>query len=47
MASTAIAVVATGEAALAGELDAIDGCIDKLRAVGGPDAKNGGQVSSS
>ena len=31
----------------AGEQDAIDGCIDRLRAVGGPDAAGGGQVLSS
>ena len=33
--------------AIAGEQDAIDGCIDKLRAVGGPDARAGGEVLSS
>lgn len=31
----------------AGEQDAIDGCIDKLRSVGGPDARSGGEVISS
>lgn len=34
-------------AANAGEQDAIDGCIDQLRKVGGPDAAGGGQVVSS
>ena len=33
--------------AVAGEQEAIDGCIDRLRTVGGPDAKGGGQVLSS
>jgi hypothetical protein len=31
----------------AGEQEAIDGCIDKLRSVGGPDARSGGEVISS
>lgn len=47
MASATIAVLATGGPALAGEQEAIDGCNDKLRSVGGPDAKNGGEVLSS
>ncbi|SDB15342.1 hypothetical protein [Bauldia litoralis] len=33
--------------ALAAEQDAIDGCIDKVRATGGPDAAGGGEVLSS
>lgn len=47
MASAAIAAVGAFEPAIAGEQDAIDGCIDKLRAVGGPDARAGGEVLSS
>ena len=40
---------ATGVSAptMAGEQDAIDGCIDRLRSVGGPDARSGGEVLSS
>jgi hypothetical protein len=33
--------------ALAGEQDAIDGCIDQVRKVGGPDGRGGGKVLSS
>lgn len=33
--------------ARAGEQDAIDGCIDQIRKVGGPDAAGGGEVLSS
>ena len=33
--------------ALAAEQDAIDGCIDHIRGLGGPDAQGGGQVLSS
>ena len=33
--------------AAAAEQDAIDGCIDQMRKVGGPDAANGGEVLSS
>ncbi|THD84882.1 hypothetical protein E7811_03925 [Aliigemmobacter aestuarii] len=32
---------------MADEQAAIDGCIDQLRAVGGPDAQNGGEILSS
>ena len=32
---------------LAAEQDAIDGCIDRLREVGGPDARAGGEILSS
>ena len=32
--------------ALAAEQDAIDGCIDKLREVGGPDGQSGTVLSS-
>ena len=46
-ASAVIAVIGVLEPAVAGEQDAIDGCIDKLRAVGGPDGKAGGKVLSS
>lgn len=46
-ASAVIAVIGVLEPAFAGEQDAIDGCIDKLRAVGGPDGKAGGKVLSS
>lgn len=43
----ALAAIVTGTAVHAGEQDAIDGCIDQLRKVGGPDARSGGTVLSS
>lgn len=43
----AAAVISSFGPAYAGEQDAIDGCIDKVREVGGPDGANGGQVLSS
>ena len=43
---TATLLLATAPVS-AGEQDAIDGCIDKLRSVGGPDARSGGEVISS
>jgi hypothetical protein len=45
----AMTVTAFGSSSIvtAGEQDAIDGCIDKLRAAGGPDARTGGTVLSS
>lgn len=46
-ASAVIATLGTCAPVLAGEQEAIDGCIDQLRTVGGPDAKNGGEVLSS
>jgi hypothetical protein len=46
-APVALAAVITSNAAHAGEQDAIDGCIDQLRKVGGPDARSGGTVLSS
>ena len=47
MTFAAIATAGASSPALAGEQDAIDGCIDRLRAVGGPDARGGGKVLSS
>ncbi len=47
MASVAVAAVIVFEPAAAGEQDAIDGCIDRLRSVGGPDGAAGGEVLSS
>ena len=47
VASAVIAAIGALEPAMAGEQEAIDGCIDKLRAVGGPDGRAGGQVLSS
>lgn len=47
VASAAFAAIGAFEPAIAGEQDAIDGCIDRLRAVGGPDARAGGEVLSS
>ncbi len=44
---TVLAAIAGTTAASAGEQEAIDGCIDRLRAVGGPDARAGGEVLSS
>ncbi|MEQ8697471.1 MAG: hypothetical protein RLO48_04475 [Bauldia litoralis] len=46
---TAVMCFAVGATlpALAAEQDAIDGCIDKVRATGGPDAASGGEVLSS
>jgi hypothetical protein len=46
-ASVLLAVSVGAGSALAGEQDAIDGCIDQLRKVGGPDARGGGTVLSS
>jgi hypothetical protein len=45
--SVAIVSIVALQPVMAGEQEAIDGCIDKLRAVGGPDARAGGQVLSS
>lgn len=45
--AAAIAALGALEPATAGERDAIDGCIERMRAVGGPDAKAGGEVLSS
>ena len=45
--SAAIASIVALQPVMAGEQEAIDGCIDKLRAVGGPDGRAGGQVLSS
>lgn len=42
-----LAAIGTPLSAIAGEQDAIDGCIDQLRKVGGPDARAGGEVLSS
>ena len=47
MAAAAIAALGALEPAMAGEQEAIDGCIERLRTVGGPDARAGGQVISS
>ena len=38
----ALMAIGVATTAVAGEQEAIDGCIDRLRAVGGPDAKGGG-----
>lgn len=46
-AAAAIVALSTFEPAIAGEQEAIDGCIERLRTVGGPDARAGGQVISS
>ena len=43
----AIAFIGISQPLSAGEQEAIDGCIDKLRSVGGPDARSGGEVISS
>jgi hypothetical protein len=42
-----LAATGVSAPAMAGEQDAIDGCIDRLRSVGGPDARGGGEVLSS
>lgn len=42
-----LAILLIATPVLAAEQDAIDGCIDQLRAVGGPDAANGGEILSS
>ena len=42
-----LAATGVGAPTVAGEQDAIDGCIDQLRSVGGPDARSGGEVLSS
>ena len=47
MVSATLAAMGASNIAVGGEQDAIDGCIDKLRAVGGPDGKAGGTVLSS
>ena len=47
VAAVAITVFGSSSMVAAGEQEAIDGCIDKLRAVGGPDGSAGGQVLSS
>lgn len=44
---TILASTGISTPAMAGEQDAIDGCIDRLRSVGGPDARSGGEVLSS
>lgn len=47
LAATAmLGAVAAVTPAIAGEQDAIDGCIDKLREVGGPDGQSGTVLSS-
>lgn len=38
-AATMLAAIVGATSALAGEQDAIDGCIDQIRKVGGPDAR--------
>jgi len=48
IATTATIVMLAGvNFAVAAEQEAIDGCIDQLRKVGGPDAQSGGEVLSS
>jgi hypothetical protein len=47
LAVTALAVITGSAPAHAGEQEAIDGCIDRLRQVGGPDGRAGGRVLSS
>ena len=42
-----LAALVMASPAVAEEQDAIDGCIDQLRTVGGPDAANGGEILSS
>ena len=42
-----IAMLGTTQPVLGAEQEAIDGCIDQLRSVGGPDARAGGEVISS
>jgi hypothetical protein len=42
-----VALLCAAGAAVADEQAAIDGCIDRLRATGGPDARAGGEVLSS
>ena len=46
-AATMLAGMVGAASALAGEQDAIDGCIDQVRKVGGPDGRGGGKVLSS
>lgn len=46
IAIAAVGILFSGPSA-AGEQDAIDGCIDRLRTVGGPDARSGGEVLNS
>lgn len=43
----AFSLLGATPSALAGEQEAIDGCIDKVREVGGPDARSGGEILSS
>ena len=47
MATAAITVFGLSGIVTAGEQEAIDGCIDKLTVVGGPDGRAGGEVLSS
>lgn len=47
MAAMAITAFGSSTVVTASEQDAIDGCIDKLRAVGGPDGRGGGKVLNS
>jgi hypothetical protein len=42
-----VLAVAFASPSLAAEQDAIDGCIDKIREVGGPDGRGGGELLSS
>ena len=46
VAALAMGAMASSTPALAGEQDAIDGCIDQLRTVGGPDGRTGEVVRS-
>lgn len=43
----AFSILGTTTPALADEQEAIDGCIDKVLEVGGPDARSGGEILSS
>lgn len=47
IAAFAISAFGSPRIVFAGEQEAIDGCIDKLRAVGGPDGRAGGKVLNS
>ena len=47
LAVTVLAATGASIPTMAGEQDAIDGCIDRLRSVGGPDARSGGEVLNS
>ncbi len=46
-AAVAVGIMISPATLLAGEQDAIDGCIDRLRAVGGPDGSRGEVVRST